>query len=60
MDKIGLAEENEDKPFWTKFLRSDYLGEEDQGPLLPDVLDVLDGNKKVDDLKMEAQQLAGS
>jgi len=36
---MGLGEK-EDKPFWAKFLRSDYLKEEDDGPLLPQVLDV--------------------
>lgn len=46
---MGLGE-REDKPFWAKFLRSDYLQEEGSGPLLPAVLDVLDGNKKVDEI----------
>jgi len=48
-------EETEEKPFWTKFLRTDYLDEADPAPLLPGVLDVLDGNKGVDEMIMEAQ-----
>lgn len=54
MVKMGL-EEKEDKPFWTKFLRSDYLGEEDKAPLLPQVMDVLEGNKGIDEMLMEQQ-----
>lgn len=54
VEKLGL-EETEEKPFWTKFLRSDYLDEADPAPLLPGVLDVLDGNKGVDEMIMEAQ-----
>lgn len=53
VEKLGL-EETEEKPFWTKFLRSDYLDEADPAPLLPGVLEVLDGNKKVDEMIMEA------
>ena len=49
---MGLGEK-EDKPFWAKFLRSDYLKEDDR-PLLPDVLDVLEGNKKVDEIIIPA------
>ena len=54
MVKMGL-EEKEEKPFWTKFLRSDYLEEEDKAPLLPQVMDVLEGNKGVDEMLMEQQ-----
>lgn len=54
VEKLGL-EETEEKPFWTKFLRSDYLDEADPAPLLPGVLEVLDGNKRVDEMIMEAQ-----
>lgn len=25
LEKMGMGEENEEKPFWAKFLRSDYL-----------------------------------
>ena len=46
---MGLAE-REDKPFWAKFLRNDYLEQQDSAPLLPAVLDVLEGNKKVDEI----------
>jgi hypothetical protein len=38
---MGLAE-NDEKPFWAKFLRSDYI-EDDSGPLLPKVMEVLEG-----------------
>ena len=47
LEKMGLGEKDE-KPFWAKFLRSDYLQEDDDGPLLPKVLDVLEGNKEID------------
>ena len=46
---MGLGEK-EEKPFWAKFLRSDYLNEDDDKPLLPDVLDVLEGNKNFDEM----------
>jgi hypothetical protein len=36
---LGLGEK-EEKPFWAKFLRSDYLEENDDGPMLDKVLDV--------------------
>ena len=52
MVKMGL-EEKEEKPFWTKFLRTDYLQEENSAPLLPAIMDVLDGNKGVDEMLME-------
>lgn len=48
LEKMGLGEK-EDKPFWTKFLRSDYL-EEDDGPMLQKVLDVYEGGKVVDQI----------
>ena len=54
VEKLGL-EETEEKPFWTKFLRSDYMDEAEPAPLLPGVLDVLEGNKGVDEMIMEAQ-----
>lgn len=46
---MGMGEEDAEKPFWAKFLRSDYL-EEDDGPVLGRVMDVLDGNMTVDAL----------
>ena len=49
LENMGLAE-REDKPFWAKFLRNDYLEQQDSGPVLPGVLDVLEGNKKVDEI----------
>jgi hypothetical protein len=45
---MGLGEKDE-KPFWAKFLRSDYLKDADE-PLLPKVLEVLDGDKVVDEI----------
>ena len=54
VEKLG-GEETEEKPFWTKFLRRDYLDEAEPAPLLPGILDVLDGNKGVDEMIMEAQ-----
>jgi hypothetical protein len=48
LEKMGLGEKD-DKPFWTKFLRTDYL-DEDSGPLLPKVMEVLEGNKVVDEI----------
>ena len=53
VEKLGL-EETDEKPFWTKFLRTDYLDEAEPAPLLPGILDVLDGNKGVDEMIMEA------
>ena len=47
---MGLGEK-EEKPFWAKFLRSDYL-KEDDGPILSKVLEVLDGDGKVDEIIM--------
>lgn len=44
---MGLGEK-EEKPFWAKFLRSDYLADDNDGPLLPKVMEVLEGNKVVD------------
>ena len=54
VERLG-GNETEEKPFWTKFLRTDYLDEADAGPLLPGVLDVLEGNKGVEEMIMEAQ-----
>jgi len=48
LENMGLGEK-EEKPFWAKFLRSDYLQEDDR-PLLPDVMDVLEGNKQLDEV----------
>jgi len=48
LENMGLVE-NEEKPFWAKFLRSDYL-QDDAGPLLPDVMEVLEGNKQLDEV----------
>lgn len=50
---MGL-EETEEKPFWTKFLRTDYMNDDAPAPLLPQIMDVLDGNKGVDEMLMEA------
>ena len=50
---MGLGE-REDKPFRAKFLRNDYLEQQDSAPLLPAVLDVLEGNKKVDEIILPA------
>ena len=47
LENMGL-QENEEKPFWAKFLKSDYLQEDE--PLLPKVMEVLDGNKGVDEV----------
>ena len=52
---MGLGEK-EEKPFWAKFLRSDYL-EPDDGPLLPKVMDVFDGKIEVDEV-VESRALA--
>lgn len=48
MENLGL-QENEEKPFWAKFLKSDYLKDDDE-PLLPKVMEVLDGKKGVDEV----------
>lgn len=48
LENLGL-QENEEKPFWAKFLKADYLQEDDE-PLLPKVMEVLDGNKGVDEV----------
>ena len=45
-----MGEENEEKPFWAKFLRSDYLDQSDDGPVLGKVMDVLEGNMTVEEL----------
>ena len=58
MVKMGL-EETEEKPFWTKFLRTDYMNDDAPAPLLPQIMDVLDGNKGVDEMLMEAQYPSG-
>lgn len=50
---MGL-EEKEDKPFWAKFLRSDYMIKDD-GPILSKVMQVLDGEKAVDEIIMDEQ-----
>lgn len=47
---MGLVEK-EDKPFWAKFLKQDYMKEKEEsdgGGVLQKVLDVFDGTKKVD------------
>ncbi len=50
---MGLGEK-EEKPFWTKFLKSDYGSVNDlDKPLLPQVLDVLEGTKNVDEVVAE-------
>ena len=49
MESLG-AEENEERPFWAKFLSSDYNQKEEK-PLLDGVMQVLEGNATVDDLK---------
>ena len=49
---MGLGEEKEEKPFWAKFLRSDYKPDDD-GPILGKVLAVLDGEKNVDEIIMD-------
>jgi hypothetical protein len=46
---MGLGE-NDEKPFWAKFLRSDYLEDDHAQPLLPGVIDVLEGNKAIDEM----------
>ena len=51
LEKMGL-EEKEDKPFWAKFLRSDYLVKDD-GPILSKVMEVLEGDKVVDEIIMD-------
>ena len=43
------GQENEEKPFWTQFLRTDYDNE--PKALLPMVMDVLDGNVKLDQIE---------
>ena len=48
-----MGEESTEKPFWAKFLRSDYL-ESDDGPVLGKVMDVLEGNMTVDALVQQA------
>jgi hypothetical protein len=50
LEKMGMGEENAEKPFWAKFLRADYMDQSDDGPVLGKVLDVLDGNLTVDEL----------
>jgi hypothetical protein len=49
MENMGLGEK-EEKPFWAKFLRNDYMQDNEDRPLLPDVMDVLEGNKNLDEL----------
>ena len=54
-----MGEEDADKPFWAKFLRSDYMDQSDDGPVLAKVMDVLDGDLAVDDVvkpKKDQQQ----
>lgn len=46
---MGLGEK-EEKPFWAKFLRNDYLQADDDKPLVNDIIDVLEGNKNIDEL----------
>ena len=53
LEGMGLGEK-EEKPFWAKFLKSDYL-KEDDGPILGKVMEVLDGDKKVDEIIMNDQ-----
>jgi hypothetical protein len=48
MESLG-GEESEEKPFWAKFLQSDFQKEEPK-PLLPMIMDVLAGNATVDEL----------
>jgi len=49
LENMGLGEK-EDKPFWAKFLSHDYQKEVDSGPMLSNVMDVLEGNKKLEDI----------
>jgi len=58
LENMGLGVENEEKPFWAKFLRSDYLQDDHNGPLLPGVMEVLEGNKQLDEVIPQAD--AGS
>jgi len=47
-------EENEEKPFWAQFLKSDYgKPAEKPAPLLPMILDVLDGNASVNEMQQQ-------
>jgi len=53
LENMGLAEK-EERPFWMKFLKSDYGTANDlDKPLLPQVLDVLEGTKHVDEVVVE-------
>ena len=45
---MGMQEKDE-KPFWAQFLRSDYIKEKEPKPLLGMVMDVLDGNAKLEE-----------
>jgi hypothetical protein len=52
IDNLGIRED-EEKPFWAKFLKSDH--EEEPKSLLGGVLAVLDGNKTLHELKEERE-----
>ena len=49
LENMGLGEK-EEKPFWAKFLRNDYMQEDNDRPLLPDVMEVLEGNKNLEEI----------
>lgn len=50
LEKMGMGEENAEKPFWAKFLRSDYMDQSDDGPVFGKVMDVLEGNMPIEEL----------
>lgn len=53
MDNIGFKE-NDEKPFWAQFLKSDNTKPAEQPTsLLSGVMDVLHGKKTVNELKFE-------
>lgn len=52
MEKLGLAE-NEDKPFWAKYLKSGQEQLPDKPGIVEGVVAVFEGEKNVDDLLRE-------
>lgn len=55
-----MGEENPEKPFWAKFLRTDYLDQSEDGPVLGKVMDVLEGNMPLEELTQKKKEAAHS
>ena len=46
-------EEKEEKPFWTKFLTTDYVESTQPKSILPMVMDILEGNATTEQLRKD-------